>query len=305
MILRADLELRPPMLDDLPPLAELSARLRELYGAGTPSEAELRDLLTGTHTKPEENYRVAVGASGELVGWSTAWCPQGGDRIIFNLQAHPRESAIYQALLDWADTRASDASRPLAFVNAASDNDVLAQLLRRRGYELARHFFRMTIDLDGDVADPSWPEGIDVRTFEAGGERVVFDADMDAFRDHWGFFEMPFEDWHEHFIGSSVFDPTLWFLAFDGNELAGFSLCWNERRPNTGHVGVLGVRRSWRRRGLATALLLHSFREFRSRGRAAVDLSVDGENTTGAVALYERAGMRVTQRDDAYRRVLE
>jgi mycothiol synthase len=305
MNLRADLELRPPTLDDLPQLATLSARLREVYDAGAPSEAELRDLLTSSHTKPEENYRVAVDAREHLVGWVTAWCPEGGDRIIFNLQAHPRESAIYEVLLAWTDARAGDASRPLAFVNAASDNDVLAELLRRRGYELARHFFRMTIALDRDVPDPAWPDRIDVRTFEAGDERAVFDADMDAFRDHWGFFEVPFEDWHEHFISSSVFDPTLWFLAFDGSELAGFSLCWNERRPNTGHVGVLGVRRRWRRRGLATALLQHSFQEFRSRGRAAVDLSVDGENISGAVAVYERAGMRVTQRDDAYQRVLE
>ena len=62
----------------------------------------------------------------------------------------------------------------------------------------------------------------------------------------------------------------------------------------------LGVRPQWRRRGLGTALLVASFRLFWERGLKAVGLGVDGENTTGAVRLYERAGMRVVHRFDSY-----
>ena len=301
---RAELVLRPPTLEDVPALARLSARLRELYDVSAPTESHLRDKLKSTRANSDQNYRVALTLEGELLAWVAAWSPEGADRVIFNLHAYPREAGTYEALLDWIDVRATELRRPLVFANAASDDDVLAAALRRRDYELVRHFFRMAIELDRDLPEPAWPDGIDVRVFEPGDERAVFAADMEAFRDHWGFFEVPFEEWQEYFLASSEFDPTLWFLAHDGRELAGFSLCWNERRPNTGHVAVLGVRPPWRRRGLATALLLHSFDEFRRRGRPAADLSVDGENTTGAVALYERAGMRVAHRDDAYRRVL-
>ena len=72
----------------------------------------------------------------------------------------------------------------------------------------------------------------------------------------------------------------------------------------TGHVNILGVRPGWRRRGLGRALLLHSFRELRDRGRLKADLGVDAENTTGAVRLYERAGMCVAHRMDTYELVL-
>ena len=71
-----------------------------------------------------------------------------------------------------------------------------------------------------------------------------------------------------------------------------------------GWVEVLGVRRQWRRRGLALALLLHAFGEFHRRGHKRVGLGVDGENTTGAVRLYEKAGMRPGRQWDVYERQL-
>ena len=173
-----------------------------------------------------------------------------------------------------------------------------------RGFRLIRHFFRMEIDLDHRPDEAAWLNGIAVRAFRPGEERVVYDAIMDAFADHWDFVPTEFDEWEQFMVRSPTFDPTLWFMAEEGDELAGFSLCRLERRPGVGHVGVLGVRPPWRRRGLGRALLLHSFHELRARGRAKADLGVDGENTTGAVGLYERAGMKLVRRTDAYEKVL-
>lgn len=181
---------------------------------------------------------------------------------------------------------------------------MLAGVLRERGYDLVRHFFVMEIDLREEPAAPVWPEGILVRPFEPGEERAVFDADMEAFQDHWDFFPVPFEQWRDYFFANSDFDPGLWFLAVEGDEIAGVVLCTNERKPGTGFVNVLAVRRPWRRRGLGRALLLHAFRELRVRGRERAALNVDAENLTGAVGLYERAGMHVAHRDDSYRKAL-
>ncbi len=143
-----------------------------------------------------------------------------------------------------------------------------------------------------------------MRTFRPGEERAIYDVDMEAFQDHWDFFPVPFDDWRDYFIGSETFDPELWFVAEDGDEIAGTALCSSARGPETGWVNVLAVRRPWRRRGLGRALLLHAFREFRRRGYERVGLNVDGENLTGAVRLYEQAGMRVAHREDSYRRPL-
>ena len=305
MATQTEIVLRAPALDDVPAVAALSAEMEEAHGSGGMSEAQVRDRFNSELRKPEDSYRLAE-LDGRIVGWVASWYPdETSERIFVDIEAYPRDEAVFARLLEWGEERArrfAGGRRVRIHVGAAEGNDVLAELLRRRGFELVRHFFRMETELEEEPAWPAWPDGISVRTFRAADERAVYDADLEAFRDHWDFFPVSFERWRDYFFASSEFDPRLWFLAEDGDELAGISLCWSERRPETGHVNVLGVRRPWRRRGLATALLLHSFYELRRRGRARADLNVDGENLTGAVRLYERAGMRVAHRNDAYRK---
>ena len=85
---------------------------------------------------------------------------------------------------------------------------------------------------------------------------------------------------------------SLWFIARDGDEIAGVARC-EANRDGGGWIGAIGVRKAWRRRGVGLALLRHAFREFHLRGDPHVGLGVDAENPTGATRLYERAGMRV------------
>jgi ribosomal protein S18 acetylase RimI-like enzyme len=119
----------------------------------------------------------------------------------------------------------------------------------------------------------------------------------ESFSDHFGHIETPFEEGLERFkhfaMGYESFDPTLWFLAMDGNEVAGISLCRKNSydNPDLGWVNTLGVRRAWRKRGIGLALLRHSFGELYRRGKRMAGLGVDAENLTGALRLYENAGM--------------
>jgi GNAT superfamily N-acetyltransferase len=100
------------------------------------------------------------------------------------------------------------------------------------------------------------------------------------------------------------FDPTLWFLAMDGpsGEIAGICLCraqaYND--PNVGWVNILAVRRPWRKRGIGLALLRHAFGELYRRGKNMAGLGVDAENLTGALRLYENAGMHVHRAFDLF-----
>ena len=182
-------------------------------------------------------------------------------------------------------------------------NDVAASLLEAHGYSFGRRFWEMEIALDGEPERPRWPEGIRVAPLEPGQDRAVFDAMHEAFRDHWGFVDHPYEDWRAWMVDRETFDPSLWLLAWASEELAGASLC-RVRDDGAGWVNVLGVRRPWRRLGLGLALLRHSFHEFRRRGAERAGLDVDSESITGATRLYERAGMRVARHSDAYEKVL-
>jgi mycothiol synthase len=167
------------------------------------------------------------------------------------------------------------------------------RLFRALEYAPIRVFQRMHIELDRGVTEPVIPVGLAIRTYRVGADdRLVFDAVMEAFEDHWGAESMTFDDWRHRELAS--FDPSLWFVGVDGDEIAGFALCEPDRARagEVGIVGELGVRRPWRRRGLASALLLTAFGAFVERGIRVVELGVDSESLTGATRLYERAGMR-------------
>ena len=300
------IELRPPTLDDLPELAEFFARLEQSGGRGE-GEGDVRDALTNPVFDIEANFRIALD-DGRVVGWCDVWDQSNAhERLWLDPRASRDASDVYGVLFDWGMARAESLAVAGAVCRAAgaSEDEAFASEVVKRDFKLIRHFFRMEIDLSCAPGEPTWPDGIVVRTFRAGDERAVYDAIDDAFADHWDHVMTPFAEW-VHFAGvyTPTFDPSLWFIAEEDGELAGFSLCRSERRPGVGHVGVLGVRPHWRRRGLGSALLLHSFHELRRRGRSRVDLGVDAENTTGAVVLYERAGMKVARRLDSYEKAL-
>jgi len=119
---------------------------------------------------------------------------------------------------------------------------------------------------------------------------AVHDAMVESFRDHWGSLPSTFEEWEQRHIKRKDFDPTQWFVIWDGDEVAG-ALIGEHDSPTAGWVGTLGVRRPWRGRGVGMALLRLSFAAFARAGKTSVGLGVDAESPTGAVRLYERAGM--------------
>jgi mycothiol synthase len=163
-------------------------------------------------------------------------------------------------------------------------------LHRNEGYQPLRYHWRMEIVLDGPPREPKFPDGIELRPFIRGEHDVaVWQAQNEAWRDHWGSHDVTLDDWKHSRFGDPEFDPSLWAIAWDGNEVAGFSL--NRYRMGIGWIRTLGVRRPWRKRGLGEALLLHSFGEFHKRGTNTIGLGVDAQNPTGATRLYQKVGM--------------
>ena len=292
-------EFRAPTLDDLPALSAFFAELRDRHGAHVPTDGKLRDELTRPGENIGENYRIELD-DGKVTGWAAVWSPEAQvTRAFLGIKALPRERARYARLLDWSEKRLldrSDGASVNVHIPLDEGDEALVEELRERGYELVRHFFEMEIDLADEPPPPSWPEPFTPRTFEPDDAQAVYEADLEAFEDHWDPLDVTFDEWQAYFLGSAHFDPGLWFLVDDGDELAAFSLCSRRDGEHAGHVHVLGVRRPWRRRGLAKALLLHSFRELRNRGCQQARLNVDSENLTGAVRLYEDAGMHVLHR---------
>lgn len=277
--------MRAPTEADLPTILRLMAE-----GWPEPADADsVRRLWESPAFDLELDARLEASACAVVVdlGNGSAW---------IDLRGRPSP-----AMLDWAEARARERS-PRVLSGGWSSNERLLRDLERRGFEPIRYSQRMEIDLAEPPASPVWPEGIEVRTFRVGDERVFHAVQHEAFEDSWEPTNTPFEEWEHWYLGSSPrFAPDLWFLALAGDEPAGLAICHPKLGdPELGWVGELGVRRPWRRRGLGKALLLEAFAGFRSRGLRRAALSVDAESPTGANRLYEQVGMRIAARFDIY-----
>jgi ribosomal protein S18 acetylase RimI-like enzyme len=223
----------------------------------------------------------------------------GNERVWVDLRGRPS-----QELLDWAELRAGERGERVLSGSWTTNGPILREL-ERRGFRVVRHSLRMTIDLDGSLDEPAWPEGMTVRCFRPGDERTFYEAHQEAFADTWEPIEEAYEAWAHWVLDAPPFDPELWFLAEQESETAGFAICKvHASDAELGWVFVLGVRRPWRGRGLGRALLLHAFREFRRRGLRRAGLGVDSQSPTGANRLYESVGMSEVARFEVREKVV-
>lgn len=299
------MKLRPPRENEFDAMLEVvNAAGRAAYGEDEMSAAELRTWLSSPKVDAERDIRV-VEVDGKVVGYADV-DPIGSNPVRWwtAIKAHPEADieAVVGGLVQWAEHRAGQG---LLRVWNPSEVKRMGAAFERRGLRPIRHSYRMAIDLDGEPPSPAWPEGISVRTFREGEGRAVYEVFRETWLDTLEPEEEPYEEWAHWTVEREDFDPTLWFLACEGDEIAGFSLCRpSETRSDSGIVNLLGVRRRWRRRGLGEALLRHSFAEFHRRGFPRVVLGVDADSPTGAPRLYERAGMHVVRRVDFYEKEL-
>ncbi len=208
-----------------------------------------------------------------------------------------------------AATHRTDRERVLGMFSGERQAGAVA-IAEAAGYQPVRWFFDMIRPNLDEVPELPIPDGLEVRPIGEDLYRRVWDADMEAFRDHWGGFdgsEEAYRRWRE----SPHFDPTLWVMGFDGDEIAGgvINTIYAEENEELGvqrgWLDSVFTCRRWRRRGLARALISRSLLVLRERGLREAALGVDADNPTGALGLYESVGFRTTARYTAWRRPLD
>ena len=238
-----------------------------------------------------------VELDGEIVGYASFEAK--GARLLGDGYVHPeqRGRGIGSELVRLTEERAGAegpkllAGERIYLQNATlNTDDGTVRFYRERGYEPVRGFRGMQIDLAAEPEVVPVP-GIEIRRYRPEEARAFHEAHQDAFASHWEFRPVPWKEWRKR-QDKATFDPMLWWAATADGEIAGVSICEHKRDPDQGWVEALGVRPSYRRRGIAEALLKTAFAEFWRRGERRVGLGVDAESPTGATRVYERAGMR-------------
>lgn len=290
------------------------------------TEEEVRQILSGPLVIPEENLFLFE-VRGQLVAYSRTQLEEGPHDSTFLVWGlvHPdwRRRGIGTHVMKRVEQRIherlGEASHQTVYARAwcPLKREDRQALYRKMGYELVRYFSDMECALyeEGlpvEVPEPSYPEGIAVQTLE---ERPDLDAVLlavnDAFRDHWGHTDTTLEQW-QHWTNDPNHCPELWFLAWDIDKDEPAGICGNgiehERNARVGReegwVHVLGVRRPYRKQGLGRALLLTGMQALQDEGVKWAMLSVDTENLTGALRLYEGVGFQPAKRFAIFRKAI-
>jgi GNAT superfamily N-acetyltransferase len=183
------------------------------------------------------------------------------------------------------------------------DKHNAAPLLTSAGYAPMRWFHSMTRPHLDDIPDVPLPPGIELRPIEEKHERAIWESNYEAFRDHWGFIETrepdkAFESWRN--------DPNLRKdlsrIAFDGDQPVGNVLIFIAPGQTRAWTESISVRRPWRRRGIARALIAQALHAIKAQGMKTASLGVDTGNPNSALKLYESMGYRTTKRNTAFRK---
>jgi mycothiol synthase len=308
---RESWQVRPASSDDVSVIARLiNGHWQALCGEKKIDESEVRSWFFKAGA-PQDDTQGWWDSGGELRAYAQVYKGDFPDHWdgYHDITVDPaigHDAVLWEEVFGWCDRRAqelrvADAARGLCCGARAHEADAtkLGEL-ERRGFTRVRVETLMRVSLVGWLAEPQWPAGIAVRALDLKADLEAYAAaHTEAFAEHWGHVEIPleerirevrghFESWAEFLV------PETWFAAVDGDEIVGsigsFPSIGGD--PTGSYVYRVFVRPAWRHRGIAAALLRHTFLALRERGCRMAELHVDSENATGALEFYRSVGMR-------------
>lgn len=309
---------RPLRLGDAPALAGLTMRIHEAEGLHDLPGPDLIRWFLGLPSIDLAHDTVGGFApDGSAIADAEVMIRggDGGRRAILFVNVDPDHLHLEAPLLAWAEERArarlADAPRGAERdirVIAEEHRDRWRRVVEEAGFGEARHFVTMRMPLSAPVpTPPPVAEDISIVPWSDDLDRGAWTVSNASFADHWGSAEHTWEEWRASYADDSdAFLPDHSFLAVAGGDVVAICLCENdpEEIDRTGvrefYVGRVGTVPPWRRRGLGTALILHSLAAATRDGYERAALSVDEDSQTNATAIYERIGFRVTEREIHY-----
>ena len=271
---------------------------------------EIREIFADPHLDSQEDVRLAY-EDGRAVGWGYVWHHPSGERLerAYLLgTVHPdwRGRGIGRAVFAWQLERARAVlgayhDLPRFIKTAAWDWLTDAQRLYERfGFQAVRWFDELLRPLDPPL-EITEVKGVDITVWRTDQSEEVRLLHNRAFADHWGSGSIDPDAWTNRLAGYGT-RLDLSVIALAGEEVVGYSI--NEAYPEDeellgrrdGWIGTLGVDRSHRGRGIASALIAASLEHFRGAGLTHASIGVDTDSPTGAHRLYRRLGFEVEKR---------
>jgi mycothiol synthase len=301
-------ELVVPTVEDAERIAAMiNARSQALHGISEETAQGVAEWFDLPFLNAAGDMRLAVDPDGAAAGYADVSMPQDGTATaMVDVRVRPGASEALALLVAWARDRAGERAGAEGRIQFFADDDdrPFGAVLEQMGYAVVRSAYEMERSIEGELELPVWPAGLDVRTLDLNDGEAVHAAQDEAFSGDWYYHPVSHDVWLKGSRAAGV-DSGLSSVVWDGDVVAAICLT----RPahgedeSIGWVGDLGVREPWRGRGIGEALLRHSFVLFAEAGKQSAGLGVDRDNATGALALYERVGLRVVRQSNTWERI--
>jgi mycothiol synthase len=278
-----------------------------------------RDYQHLVNSKPETDMCMVEDMHGNLaaytrVGWNVD--DEGWQVFGFPFNIHPdhRSLELNRHLLQWVHQRCKEVAyetqgvgRPImrAMSRNVDQDLVLIDALEKEGFQPVRFLYRMQRDLSEPIQIPPLPAGLEVRPVPETLYGAAVKAIDEAFQGEWGHAPIT-QEALQNWLISPQFQPALWQVAWDGDEIAAGVYNYVDEEANKqfdilrGWTDPIFTRRPWRKRGLARALLMRSLQMFKDMGMTEAALGVDTQNPNSALKLYESCGFKMEYRSVVY-----
>ena len=260
------------------------------------AQGDLFEFLHQEHFDVTRDSCLVVDPDGGAAGYTMVWGEEPSRRYEAFAVVHPSHvgRGIGTNLLGFLERRVQeqvvDDEGAVLWNSVDLKDEAACRMVEGAGFAEVRCHSTMLVDLTEMRLEPALPKGITIRTCREDDAELIHSLLEETFAEHWGFTPISYEQWRKQAYDRADTDLSMWFLAVEDDEPVGFLI--GRPMEGLGWVADLGVRKGHRKRGIASALLRHSFSDFKKRGFSKAGLGVDASNETGAVRVYENVGMR-------------
>lgn len=318
-----------PDAADVPELHALRARHEEsARGAASAGPADTETEVVGAGAATRTHLAVSD-RTGAVRGWATVHDRAAG-RVIVAVVVDPEieDDTLAVGLFGWAEQVAARVAADRGLTTTQLDSGAFADDARQQrrltaaGYTHARTWLQMSRPVTDDDARPPRRTGpgaaIRPVRHEPGAMpdeadlKAVHDVLEEAFADHFNHHEESFDEFVDRLRADPGHRWDHWWLGelVDGDRsepagaLVAGELLGDDGAAVGSYVEYLGVLRTARGRGVASALLDTVITDAAARGRRSVGLEVDADSPTGAADLYRSLGFATRYATQSWHREL-
>lgn len=301
--------MRHPTLDDAPGITQ-GYKANDVQFESN-HELNVAELIQFMKEVDLDNHAwVVLDEQGQIVGYEEVIPHPEKARFDLEGVVHPDHlgKGVGAFLVQTAESRVAEIMSsmdltglsPYIIVNVNGKDPFAKELFA--AYDREKSDAVMEIQMTEAPPEPVWTDGISVCCFVPGqDDKAVWHVVNTSFQTIPGDHDIPFDSWHNFNVNREGFDPSLWFLAMDGDTMAGVCLCPHDK--NYGWVRQIGVLPEYRDRGIGVSLLSHALGEWWRRGKGRVGLGVQSDNVP-AISLYKKLGFHIDSVYDTYRKSL-